>query len=62
MGGVVDVDRGVARRGEELCACWCDGEDVAGFWVRRVGCVEGEVLFRLQAVRISIAMKRLYIP
>jgi hypothetical protein len=53
--GVVDVDRGAARSREKLCTCWGNGEDVAGLWVGRVDCVEGEVLFRLQAVSKEVA-------
>jgi hypothetical protein len=54
--GVIDVDRGASGCREELCACWRNGEDVTGFWVGRVDCVEGEVLFRLEAVRRVVAM------
>jgi hypothetical protein len=45
--GVVDVDAACTGGGEQLCARRCHGENVAGFRMRIVDSVEGEVLFRL---------------
>ena len=48
--GVVDVDATCARGGQQLCGGRRYGEYIASFRMRRVDCMEGKVLFRLQLV------------